>query len=50
VCGTWDVDGERVRVAWFREAGRPPRNALNAEVSRLSMILDRDLRAAISLS
>jgi hypothetical protein len=50
VCGTWEMDGERVLVAWFSEAGRPPRNALNAEVSRLSLILDRGLRATISLA
>jgi len=48
VCGTWELDGERVCVAWFSEAGRPPRKALDAEVARLSSILDRHLRAAIS--
>ncbi len=50
VCGTWGLDGDRVRVAWFREAGRLPRNALEAEVARLSSILDRGLGAAISLA
>ncbi len=50
VCGTWELDGDQVRVAWFREAGRPPQNALGAEIARLSSILDRDLRAAISLA
>jgi hypothetical protein len=50
VCGTWALDGGQVRIAWFREAGRPPRNALEAEVSRLSSILDGSLRAAISLA
>jgi winged helix DNA-binding protein len=50
VCGTWELDGERVRVAWFREAGRLPRNALEAEVARLSAILDRGLVAATSLA
>jgi winged helix DNA-binding protein len=48
VCGTWELDGERARVAWFREAGRLPRNGLEAEVARLSSILDRDLVATIS--
>jgi hypothetical protein len=48
VCGTWELDVELVRVAWFEEAGRPPRKALEAEVARLSSIFDRDLRAAIS--
>jgi hypothetical protein len=50
VCGTWELDGERVRVAWFREAGRPPRKALDEEIARLSSILDRDLSMAISLA
>ena len=50
VCGTWELDGDRVRVSWFREAGRPPRTALKAEVARLSSILDRVLRPAISLA
>jgi hypothetical protein len=49
VCGTWELDGERVGVAWFREAGRPPRRALEAEIARLSPILDRGLRAEIGL-
>jgi hypothetical protein len=48
VCGTWGLDNGRVRVAWFREAGRLPRKALEAEVARLSSILDRGLSAEIS--
>jgi hypothetical protein len=48
VCGTWELEGERVRVAWFQEAGRPPRAALQAELARLSSILRRDLAPAIS--
>jgi hypothetical protein len=47
VRGTWELDSDRVRVAWFGEAGRPPRAALRAEVSRLSSILERDLRPVI---
>lgn len=50
VCGTWELERDHVRIAWFKEAGRPPRNALEAEVARLSSILDRDLRAAMSLA
>jgi hypothetical protein len=49
VCGTWDLDGDRVRIAWFREAGRPPRSALEAEAARLSSILGRNLHAATSI-
>jgi hypothetical protein len=48
VRGTWELDGELVRVTWFKEAGRLPRKAVEAEVVRLSSILDRDLRTAIS--
>ena len=43
VSGTWSLDGDRVQVAWFGEAGKPPRTALAAEVKRLSSILARDL-------
>ena len=48
VCGTWELDGDRVRVAWHTEAGRPPRKALKAEVARLSSILDCVLRPEVS--
>ena len=50
VSGTWSLDGDLVRVAWFGEAGKPPRTALAAEVKRLSSILDRYLRTAIGLT
>jgi hypothetical protein len=50
VKGTWNVDGEDLRVDWFKEAGRPPRTQLATEVERLSSILGRDLRARIVLS
>jgi DNA glycosylase AlkZ-like len=50
VSGTWRLDGPEVRVAWFGEAGRPPKRALQAEVTRLSSVLGRDLRAAVSLA
>jgi DNA glycosylase AlkZ-like len=50
VCGTWKVDGDRVAVSWFREAGRPPRTALEAEVVRLSSIVERELGAAITIA
>jgi hypothetical protein len=47
VCGTWELDTDSLRVAWFSEAGRVPRKALDAEVVRLSSILGRDLAATI---
>ena len=50
VSGTWALDGEMARIGWFRESGRPPREALKGEVARLSSILGRDLRAKITLA
>jgi len=50
VSGTWELDGEQVRIAWFEEAGRPPRKALKEEVGRLALILDRDVREEITLA
>jgi hypothetical protein len=50
VCGTWELDGHTVRVAWFAEAGRPPRNAIEEEVARLSSMLGGGHRAAIDLA
>lgn len=47
VRGTWALDRDRVTISWFKEAGRPPRPALAAEVARLSSILGRDLGSAI---
>jgi hypothetical protein len=49
VCGTWELDDEVVRVAWFGEAGAPPRSAIGAETERLGAILDRRLRVELSL-
>jgi len=50
VCGTWELDGDLVQVAWFPEAGRVPRRALAAEVTRLSSILERALRPSITVA
>ena len=47
VTGTWEIDDGRVRVGWFKEAGRPPRGRIGEEVSRLAAILDRDLGSKI---
>jgi hypothetical protein len=48
VSGTWALDGDLARIAWFKESGAPPHKELQAEVARLASILDRDLRAQIS--
>lgn len=48
VSGTWELKRSEVRIAWFGEAGRPPKRALQAEVTRLSSVLDRDLRSVVT--
>lgn len=50
VRGTWELEGDMVRIAWFKEAGRPPHTTLKSEVARLSAIAGRDLRLAINLA
>jgi len=50
VRGTWELDADAARVAWFREAGKPPRRDLHDEVARLSSILGRELRPAIRIA
>jgi hypothetical protein len=50
VCGTWELDGTDVRIAWFKEAGRVPRRAIAEEVIGLSKVLDADLRADVKLA
>jgi hypothetical protein len=44
VAGTWELDGATARITWFMEAGKVPMSSLAAEVTRLSTILDRELR------
>jgi Winged helix DNA-binding domain len=46
--GTWEVGEDAVRVTWFRENGRTPKKSLEAEATRLSVILGRDLRLEIA--
>jgi hypothetical protein len=48
VAGTWELDGEVVRVAWFGEAGAPRRADLAKEVKRLATIFDRSLRLELA--
>jgi hypothetical protein len=49
VGGTWELADGQARVAWFREAGRLPRSALEAEIERLSSILERPLSPVVNL-
>jgi len=50
VAGTWELDGDLLRVSWFNEAGRIPQRAVSAEVGRLSVILGRELGPIVSLA
>lgn len=49
VKGTWELEGDHVRIGWFKEAGKPPRALLEAEVERLASILGHDLRTKVGL-
>jgi hypothetical protein len=50
VSGTWSARGDEVVVTWFEEHGKPPRDALEGEVARLSTLLDRSLRPTVQLA
>jgi hypothetical protein len=50
VHGTWERAGDRVQIAWFKEAGAVRRTALIAEVKRLSTILGRELQLEVSFA
>jgi hypothetical protein len=47
VRGTWEVAGDALAVAWFKESGAVPRGPLLTEIVRLSSILGRELRLAV---
>jgi hypothetical protein len=49
VSGTWKLDGSVARVTWFREAGRCPRRALEAEVERLASAVGQALDPRITI-
>ena len=48
VSGTWRLDGDRVLVDWFREAGRGPDPTLDEEVARLSAIVGHPLGVVVA--
>lgn len=47
VSGTWSLEGDLMQVSWFRECGKRPIKALEAEAKRLSAIADRPLHLSI---
>lgn len=49
VAGTWKLRGERLDIAWFKESGRVPRTAIDAEAAVLAKLLDRPLDVAVEL-
>ena len=48
VAGTWSVKGEDVRIAWFPDAAPVDPGSLDEQVSRLSTLEERPLRAVLS--
>jgi hypothetical protein len=50
VVGTWELDRDTVRVAWFAESGPPPRRSVDAEVERLRSILGRALKTELDVA
>lgn len=48
VRGTWEIAGNALAVAWFKESGAVPRMALQEETARIASIVDRDLRLQTS--
>jgi len=49
VSGTWTLRGERLAVAWFKEAGRVPRAAVDQQATALRSLLDRPLDVAVQV-
>lgn len=50
VSGTWSLSDRAISVAWFPEAGALDRAALEAEVGRLTDMLDRPLPLSLEAS
>ena len=48
--GTWALEGDQVRVEWFKESGRVPRARLAGEVERLGTIAGRSLALTVSVA
>ena len=49
VSGTWSLTDDEVVIAWFAEAGKPPRKALAEEASRLANVLDRRIQSTVQI-
>jgi hypothetical protein len=48
VSGTWSATGGELRVTWFAQHGRPPRQALEQEAAKLATLLDRPLSPTVT--
>jgi hypothetical protein len=48
VRGTWGLEKNLVKVAWFRESGKPPVSAIREEVGRLGVVVGRDLELEVT--
>lgn len=44
VGGTWELEGDTVKIGWFSEVAQPSPVRLDAEVGRLGRIVGRSLR------
>jgi hypothetical protein len=49
VAGTWSAGPAVLDVMWFAEAGRPPEDAVAAEVARLAGVLGRALQPRVAV-
>jgi hypothetical protein len=48
VAGTWQLDGDRLAIAWFEEIARPAARSLRAEANRIGRVVGRDLDLEVS--
>jgi len=47
VAGTWEGDGSTLRISWFAEVGKPPKQALGAETARFARLVGRNLAVEV---
>jgi hypothetical protein len=49
VSGTWSTTASELRVSWFPHRGRPPREALEEQASKVAILLDRPLSPTVEI-
>jgi len=50
VGGTWELDGDVVRIGWFSEIKQPALARLESEVERVSVVVGRSLTAEVTIT